>query len=93
MNNDSTISPSEPHFLRREDIAAIEGALHKVGAFGEVHLVVENGHLHYLRTLRSEPLDSETPKCLGTRKPEPGRRTDLPESTLRAGMSRRGGSR
>jgi hypothetical protein len=57
MDNDSVFSLSDAKFLRPEDIAVIEEALQKVGPFGEVHLVVENGRLRYLRTLRSESLD------------------------------------
>ncbi len=47
---------SELKSLRPEDVLAIERALAEVGSFGEVHLVVENGQLRFLRTLRSEAI-------------------------------------
>ncbi len=40
--------------LRDSDVSAIELALEQVGPFGEVHLVVENGRLRFIRTVRSE---------------------------------------
>ncbi|MBI3914320.1 MAG: hypothetical protein HY327_09080 [Chloroflexi bacterium] len=41
------------------EIKKIEEALKKVGAFGEVHLVVEKGRVRFVRTLKSEPIDGE----------------------------------
>jgi len=43
--------------LRPHDIEFIENALRKVGAFGEVHLVVEHGRIRYVRTIKSEAVD------------------------------------
>lgn len=53
----SLIAVSELKFLRPKIIAVIEEALNKVGPFGEVQLVVEKGHLRYIRTIKSEPID------------------------------------
>jgi hypothetical protein len=50
-------STSEPKLLTPSVIAAIEHALEKVGPFGEVHLIVERGHLRFIRTIRSEAID------------------------------------
>ncbi len=47
--------------LRRRDIKAIDEALRKVGPFGEVRLVIAEGRLRYVRTLRSEALDNQNP--------------------------------
>jgi len=58
MNSESMFSTSDTKFLRPEDVIAIEEALQRIGPFGELHLVVENGCLRYLRTVRSEPLNS-----------------------------------
>ena len=44
-------------FLKPNVIAAIERALNDVGSFGEVQLVIEKGHLRYIRTIKSEPVD------------------------------------
>ncbi|MBI5302417.1 MAG: hypothetical protein HY868_09780 [Chloroflexi bacterium] len=43
--------------LRPRDIEFIENALRKIGAFGEVHLVVERGRIRYVRTIKSESID------------------------------------
>jgi hypothetical protein len=56
------LSESKPGGLRSQDIAAIEQALKKVGAFGEVHLVIERGRLRFVRTLKSETVDAFYPK-------------------------------
>ncbi len=42
--------------LQPLDVAAIDEALGQIGLYGEVHLVVENGRLRYIRTVRSEPV-------------------------------------
>ncbi len=42
--------------LRPRDVAAIDHALDEIGAFGEVHLVMEKGRLRYIRTVKSEAL-------------------------------------
>jgi hypothetical protein len=47
----------ERKFLRPNVVTAIEDALNKVGAFGEVHLIIERGHLRFIRTIRSEAID------------------------------------
>ena len=55
--------PSQPTqfgFLRLQDVLAIEDALQQIGAFGEIHLIVEQGRLGYIRTLKSEPLGGTT---------------------------------
>ena len=36
------------------DITAIDQALLRVGLYGEVHLVIENGRLRLIRTVHSE---------------------------------------
>ena len=55
--NDADIR-SRPVFkaLQLCDIEAIDQALKKIGLFGEVHLVVENGRVRYVRTVCSEPI-------------------------------------
>lgn len=40
--------------LKPFDVAAIDEALGQIGLYGEVHLVVENGRLRFIRTVRSE---------------------------------------
>lgn len=45
------------HILRQRDIEFIENALRRVGAFGEVHLVVERGRIRFVRTIKSEAVD------------------------------------
>jgi hypothetical protein len=46
-------------FLTPHDIGLIEEALIKVGAFGEIHLVVERGRLRFIRTVKSESLNGD----------------------------------
>ena len=50
-------NPTELKFLRPDVIAIIEDALTKVGPFGEVHLIIERGHLRFIRTIKSESVD------------------------------------
>jgi hypothetical protein len=57
-----TIQPAPTRFLRPREIAFIEDALRQVGAFGEVHLIVERGRLRFVRTLKSEAIDSSKDK-------------------------------
>lgn len=40
------------------DISVIDDALRSVGVFGEVHLIVENSRLKFVRTVKSEKLDA-----------------------------------
>ncbi|MBI4787120.1 MAG: hypothetical protein HY782_08760 [Chloroflexi bacterium] len=42
--------------LQPRDIAAIDEALGQIGNYGEVHLVIENGRLRFIRTVRSEAI-------------------------------------
>ena len=58
-NGDGTLSDIKLERLDAVEIKKIEEALKKVGAFGEVHLVVEKGRLRFVRTLKSEPIDGE----------------------------------
>ncbi len=52
--------------LQACDIAAIDRALGEIGPFGEVHLVVEDNRLRFIRTVRSEPVVSALkPKSKG----------------------------
>lgn len=52
--------------LQACDIAAIDRALAEIGPFGEVHLVVEDSRLRFIRTVRSEPVISALkPKSKG----------------------------
>ncbi len=48
---------SASRVLRQRDIEFIENALRRVGAFGEVHLVVERGRIRFVRTIKSESVD------------------------------------
>jgi hypothetical protein len=57
-DTDDVISLSNLKLLRQSHILAIEEALKKVAPFGEVRLIVENGCLRYVRTLRSEAIDN-----------------------------------
>jgi len=60
-DTDSTVIHSTQfQFLRLQDVRAIEDALKQIGAFGELHLVVEQGRLGYVRILQSEPLGGST---------------------------------
>lgn len=54
---EEVVSLPERKFLRPNIIAAVEDALNRVGAFGEVHLIIESGHLRFIRTIRSEAID------------------------------------
>jgi hypothetical protein len=45
--------------MTRRDVERVEQALKNVGAFGEVHLVVERGRLRFIRTVKSESLNGE----------------------------------
>jgi len=51
------VHSTSTRLLRPHDIEFIENALRKVGAFGEVHLVVEHGRIRYVRTIKSEAVD------------------------------------
>lgn len=63
-SNKSAESKPIPHasgsdlVLRARQIAAIEAALRKIGPYGEVHLIVERGRIRFVRTIKSEPIDS-----------------------------------
>lgn len=50
-------TPSGNSLLSAYSIAVIEAALRKVSPFGEVHLIVERGHIRFVRTLKSEAID------------------------------------
>lgn len=45
--------------LQPELITAIDAALGGVGPFGEVHLVIEDGRVRFIRTLKGNPETSE----------------------------------
>lgn len=47
-------NPPPLKILKPFDLAAIDQALGQIGLYGEVHLVVENGRLRFIRTVRSE---------------------------------------
>ena len=52
------------------DISVIDEALHSVGVFGEVHLVVENGRLKFVRTVKSEKLNAAHLRLLTKTEPQ-----------------------
>ena len=52
-NDDLTADQPPRRFLHRAQIDMIEEALASVGKYGEVHLVIENGHLRFLVTHKS----------------------------------------
>lgn len=54
-------TPLSHRLLQPHDIQAIEEALKRVGAFGEVHLVIERGRIRFLRTVTSETLEGVRP--------------------------------
>lgn len=56
-DSETIFSLPEHKFLNPSVITAIEEALNKVGAFGEVHLIIERGNLRFIRTIRSEAID------------------------------------
>ena len=58
-NRDGTLSDVKLERLEVLEIKKIEEALKKVGAFGEVQLVVEKGRIRFVRTLKSEPMNGE----------------------------------
>ena len=47
----------EPIRLEPREIALIEAAIAKIGAFGEVHLVIERGRFRFVRTIKSEAVE------------------------------------
>lgn len=49
--------PIEAKLISPEVIAAIEEALKKVSPFGEVHLIIEHGHIRFIRTIKSEAVE------------------------------------
>ncbi|MBI5648826.1 MAG: hypothetical protein HZC40_00005 [Chloroflexi bacterium] len=55
-NDPVIVLPIQFQCLRAQDVPMIEDALKQVGACGEVHLIVEQGRLGYVRTLQSESL-------------------------------------
>lgn len=56
-----TTSALRLSLLQPRDVLLIEEALKKVAPFGEVHLVVERGRLRFVRTIKSEAIDSPSP--------------------------------
>ena len=58
-NVDGTSADINLERLDAAEIRKIEDALKKVGPFGEVHLVVEKGRIRFVRTLKSEAVESE----------------------------------
>lgn len=48
-------------FLRPEQIKMIDEALAAIGEYGEVHLVVEKGHLRFVRIERSLDVNKYVP--------------------------------
>ncbi len=60
---DNSQSKGDLHNLQPRDIIAIEEAISKVGSFGEVRLIIEKGHIRFIRTLKSESVETtHTPK-------------------------------
>ena len=59
LNSQTPTDTSDPKFLKPGVIVAIEEALNKAGPFGEVHLIIERGHLRFIRTVKSEAVDRE----------------------------------
>jgi len=53
----NSLTVSQLGVLHQREIAVIEAALKKVGAFGEVHLVIERGRIRFVRTIRSEAIE------------------------------------
>lgn len=51
---DVSVALSRLKFLSSSDIANIEEALKKLGPSGELHLIIENGNLLYVRMLQRE---------------------------------------
>lgn len=54
------LPPTQFQVLRWQDVRAIEDALKQIGAFGELHLIVERGRLGYVRIVQSEPIGGFT---------------------------------
>ncbi len=50
-------TPIEVELTAPEVIAALQDALRKVSPFGEVHLIIEHGHIRFIRTIRSEAVE------------------------------------
>jgi len=44
--------------LRQRELAIIESEIKKVGAFGEVHLVIERGRIRFIRTITSQAVEN-----------------------------------
>jgi len=56
-----SVPPTQFQVLRLPDVCAIEDALKQIGAFGELHLIVEQGRLSYVRIVQSEPIGGYVP--------------------------------
>jgi hypothetical protein len=52
----ATPRAAESHCLTAAQVQRIEQALAEVGAFGEVHLVVQRGQLRFINEMKSEVL-------------------------------------
>lgn len=50
-------NPDRPRLLTPELRHRLEDALHDVGAFGEVRLVVQKGRVRFIETVRSESVE------------------------------------
>jgi len=48
---------SNLRILQPRDIAVIEEAIKKIGASGEIRLVVQGGRIRFVRTLKSEAIE------------------------------------
>ncbi len=55
-------APDQLVFLQPSEIALIDQALARIGAYGEVHLLVERGRLRFIRTVQSEAVERPKPR-------------------------------
>ena len=60
VKNHTGVSQTDLQMLKSHDIAAIDRDLRHIGLYGEVHLVVENRRLRYIRTVKSESLGNQS---------------------------------
>jgi hypothetical protein len=50
-------APDDAHFMTPALVRRLEDALSRVGAFGQVRLIVQKGQVRFIEIVRSESLD------------------------------------
>jgi hypothetical protein len=66
--------PAPLVMLTPQQVCRIDAALARLGAFGEVRLVVDHGRLRFIQTLTSEDINkAQAPDVVQERNPSPFR--------------------